>query len=172
MNDHPPAEVIDAAYLAHQHEFSLATFGPGSRTAGVLDHIEKELIEIRDAPHDIAEWADLLILAFDGAMRNGHSPQDIIDAIKAKQKVNEGRTWPDWRTQDPDKAITHVRPDDESVAVIGDHPHTDPGDGRVECYTCGKFVYPVTHSCKGVPVTPAAVQRGRNQFRSNGSNEG
>lgn len=40
-----------------------------------------------------------------------------------------------------------------------DHPHTDPGDGRTECPTCGKYVWRVTHSCKGVPVTPAARAR-------------
>lgn len=47
--------------------------------------------------------------------------------------------------------------------VIADHPHTDPGDGRTECLTCGKWVYPVIHSCKGVPVT--AVERMRQRMR-------
>ncbi|MGW5556878.1 hypothetical protein ACWER9_06600 [Micromonospora sp. NPDC003944] len=40
-----------------------------------------------------------------------------------------------------------------------DHPHTDPGDGRTECVRCGKYVWPVIHSCKGVPVTAAARAR-------------
>lgn len=40
-----------------------------------------------------------------------------------------------------------------------DHPHTDPGDGRTECDTCGKYVWPFLHSCKGVPVTDAAMKR-------------
>jgi hypothetical protein len=40
-----------------------------------------------------------------------------------------------------------------------DHPHTDPGDGRTECDRCGKWVWAVTHSCKGVPVTEAAWTR-------------
>lgn len=40
-----------------------------------------------------------------------------------------------------------------------DHPHTGPGDGRTECDRCGKFVFPAIHSCKGVPVTPAAQAR-------------
>jgi hypothetical protein len=42
---------------------------------------------------------------------------------------------------------------------LGDHPHTDPGDGRQECQTCGKYVWPVTHSCKRIPVTGAAMLR-------------
>lgn len=40
-----------------------------------------------------------------------------------------------------------------------DHPHADPGDGRSECETCGKWVWEVTHSCKGIPVTQAARER-------------
>lgn len=42
---------------------------------------------------------------------------------------------------------------------FADHPHTDPGDGRTECPTCGKWVHLVIHSCKGVPVTVAARDR-------------
>ncbi|MDM2015305.1 DUF550 domain-containing protein [Mycobacteroides abscessus] len=100
---------IDAAHLARQRAFSLATFGPGARTKGVLDHIVKELDEIRSSPGDISEWVDVVILALDGAWRAGWEPQQIIDAIIEKQTRNEQRTWPDWRTADPDKAIEHVR---------------------------------------------------------------
>jgi hypothetical protein len=46
---------------------------------------------------------------------------------------------------------------------LADHPHTDPGDGRTECDTCGKWVWLVTHSCKGVPVTKAAWARHRDR---------
>lgn len=45
--------------------------------------------------------------------------------------------------------------------MTDDHPHTDPGDGRTECDRCGKWVWLVTHSCKGVPVTEAARERHR-----------
>ena len=45
------------------------------------------------------------------------------------------------------------------MTATPDHPHTDPGDGRTECDACGKWVWPVIHSCKGIPVTPAAWQR-------------
>lgn len=43
--------------------------------------------------------------------------------------------------------------------LSADHPHSDPGDGRSECDACGKWVWPVTHSCKGVPVTEAGMRR-------------
>lgn len=100
--------VIDAAYIAHQREWSTETFGPGGRPLGVLDHIEKELVEVREDPTDLGEWVDVIILAFDGAWRAGHEPQAILDAVAAKQARNEARTWRDWRTADPDKAIEHV----------------------------------------------------------------
>jgi len=101
--------VIDAAHLERQRVWSAATFGPGSRLRGILDHIRKELVEIEDAPDDLSEWVDVLILAFDGAWRAGWEPQEIIDAIRAKQAKNELRDWPDRRTASDDRAIEHVR---------------------------------------------------------------
>lgn len=101
--------VIDANHLDHQREWSLATFGPGSRTKGIIDHIRKELIEIEKDPGDLFEWVDVLILAFDGAYRAGWEPQEVIDAIKAKQLKNEEREWPDWRSVSTDHAIEHIR---------------------------------------------------------------
>lgn len=100
---------IDAAHLANQRAWSEKTFGPGMRLLGVLDHIRKELKEIESAPGDVEEWVDVIILALDGAWRAGWEPQQIIDAIKAKQAKNEAREWPDWRTMSADQAIEHVR---------------------------------------------------------------
>ena len=96
-------------HLQRQHEWSERTFGPGHRTAGVLDHIRKELREIEAAPLDLSEWIDVVILALDGAWRAGYSPEEIAAALIAKQTRNEARTWPDWRTAPPDKAIEHER---------------------------------------------------------------
>lgn len=100
--------VIDAEHLANQRSWSTETFGPGNRTEGVIAHIRKELIEIEQDPLDIFEWVDVLILAFDGAWRAGWEPQEIIDAIKMKQKTNEKRTWPDWTTFTDGEAIEHI----------------------------------------------------------------
>lgn len=99
-------------HLHRQREFSERTFGPGPRAAGVIDHIRKELREIEEAPGDLAEWIDVVILALDGAWRTGATPAQIIDALVAKQTKNEARTWPDWRTAPADKAIEHVRADE------------------------------------------------------------
>lgn len=100
---------IDVEHLRRQREFSERMFGPGARTKGVLDHIRKELKEIEDSPNDLNEWADVVILALDGAWRAGYEPHEIIAAIKAKQARNESRQWPDWRGLPPDQAIEHIR---------------------------------------------------------------
>lgn len=97
------------AHLHHQKAFSEKTFGPGERTKGILDHIRKELSEIEKEPNDLYEWIDLILLAFDGAWRHGHSPEEIVTAIVAKQTKNEKREWPDWREMSPDRAIEHIR---------------------------------------------------------------
>lgn len=58
-----------AAFLVNQSAWSRQTFGPGARTAGVVQHIRKELREVRDTPSDPTEWADIAILALDGVWR-------------------------------------------------------------------------------------------------------
>jgi hypothetical protein len=96
-------------HLRRQKAWSEQTFGPGPRAAGVLDHIRKELAEIEADPNDLTEWIDVVILALDGAWRQGFSPVEIARALAEKQALNESRTWPDWRTAEPGKAIEHVR---------------------------------------------------------------
>lgn len=105
------------AHLARQAAWSEKTFGPGPRTAGVCDHIRKELLEIEADPLDLREWIDVVILALDGAWRCGGTPEQIISGIAAKQTKNEGRTWPDWRTADPNKAIEHDRSGEPTTAA-------------------------------------------------------
>ena len=96
-------------HLERQSEWSEKIFGPGDRTKGIVDHIRKELREIELAPLDLEEWIDVVILALDGAWRSGHSPEQIIAQLVAKQTKNEARKWPDWRTAPTDKAIEHDR---------------------------------------------------------------
>lgn len=118
-NDDTPSATLDGrnrtiafdlvAFLHRQREFSLRTFGPGPRTKGIVDHIRKELAEIEAEPSDVEEWIDVILLALDGPRRAGWEPEQIADAIIAKQAKNEARHWPDWRTADIDQAIEHVR---------------------------------------------------------------
>ncbi|WP_290906303.1 dATP/dGTP pyrophosphohydrolase domain-containing protein [Aquabacterium sp.] len=106
---HLPLQFDLLRHLRRQIDFSARTFGPGARTAGVCDHIRKELIEVQDDGGSLAEWIDVIILAFDGAWRCGATPEHIVSELVAKQTKNEGRRWPDWRTADPNKAIEHDR---------------------------------------------------------------
>jgi hypothetical protein len=116
-------------HLIRQMAFSHATFGPGERTAGVIDHIRKELIEVEEANGESSEWVDVVILALDGLTRrlaycNGkrRDPHEVAELacrmIESKQTRNEARDWPDWRTADKDKAIEHIKDIDWDVARI------------------------------------------------------
>ena len=96
-------------HLSRQREWSKKTFGPGRRTEGVLDHIGKEVEEIRRNPADLFEWVDVMILAFDGAWRQGYEPAQIAAAITSKQYRNENRQWPDWRSVPETSATEHIR---------------------------------------------------------------
>lgn len=104
-----PAESDLLPMLAAQRQWSKATFGPGTRLEGILAHITKELVEIRQDPHDVTEWLDVVILALDGAWRASYSPEEIVAALQAKYAKNRARTWPDWRTASEDSPIEHVR---------------------------------------------------------------
>jgi dATP/dGTP pyrophosphohydrolase len=98
--------------LWKQRTWSRKTFGPGPRTKGIIDHIEKEIEELwaaEDDDHRLKEWIDIVILGLDGAWRAGFTPDEVAEALRAKYRENEEREWPDWRTADPDKAIEHVR---------------------------------------------------------------
>ena len=111
--------MIDLNYLASQQKWSAQTFGPGMRTKALVDHIGKELYEVLDDPEDLTEWIDLIILALDGAWRcceaTNRPLTDINETLIIKQFINQSRDWPDWRTQDPNKAITHIKTEETEV---------------------------------------------------------
>ena len=117
------------SHLLRQMAWSHATFGPGPRTSGVIDHLRKELVEVEKSDGSPDEWVDVVILALDGLTRqlayaNGKRTKDpeytvitVIDMLLYKQARNEARDWPDWRTSDPDKAIEHDRSDETETAA-------------------------------------------------------
>lgn len=157
MSEHGTGEETHAVFDFHehlqcQHEWSERTFGPGRRTAGVVDHIRKELREIEAQPDDLEEWIDVVLLALDGAWRVGASPAQIIVALAAKFAKNVSRTWPDWRNAEPDKAIEHVRATMPMVCALGSH--TGPCEPQPLCgcrwpgpdgsqYVCALPMYPM-----------------------------
>jgi hypothetical protein len=106
--------------LRQQIRWSREAFGPGARTDGVLAHITKEIIEIRDEPDDLEEWIDLIILGFDGAWRSGgvRTPEEIVSMLNYKYEKNFGRTWPDWRTVPEGEPIEHIETDEDAEAHL------------------------------------------------------
>lgn len=101
--------VIDWAHLIRQKDWSIKTFGPDYSPAAIVAHARKELVEIENDPQDLEEWIDLIRLGFDGALRTGANPAQILVAMKDKQEVCEAREWPDWRTVPVGEPIEHVR---------------------------------------------------------------
>lgn len=87
-------------YLERQRKWSYETFGHGPRTKGITAHIRKELQEVEDAPTDLMEWIDVIILGFDGAWRTGAHPHEIIEMLQHKQDVNFKREYPKPKSQD------------------------------------------------------------------------
>ena len=111
--------VISADFIERKVAWSRETFGPGARTAGVCTHIKKELQEVERAPNDVTEWADIILLAMDGALRAGATGADLIRAVVEKDSANRERTWPDWRTLPADAPIEHTRDEAAPLANGG-----------------------------------------------------
>lgn len=96
-------------YYVDQINWSKQVFGPALRTKGIIQHITKELAEIESNPHDLSEWVDVIMLAMDGYWRHGGSAFSLLHDLRAKQRKNVARVWPDYRTVSEDVAIEHVQ---------------------------------------------------------------
>jgi predicted RNA-binding Zn-ribbon protein involved in translation (DUF1610 family) len=147
------------AHLQRQIAFSRGTFGPGTRREGVLDHMTKEIGEVRSGDGDPKEWVDLVILGLDGLWREvkfggrfGNPSHDdtaeiAIGMILEKQSKNEERDWPNWREMPADKAIEHVRtapaPDPATLRQISNASGFTGGP----CPECGNFTLVRNGTC-------------------------
>lgn len=114
-------------HIERMKKFSEQTFGPGARHAGVCEHIRSELKEIEAEPHALTEWCDVILLALDGAWRQGFSAQEIAQGIEAKQSRNEKRTWPDYRNYREGEAIEHIGETPEGCHAKGTIVRYDNG---------------------------------------------
>lgn len=109
-------------YIFNHRTWSHETFGEGKRSKGLVEHIRKKLLEIEAKPDDIMEWVDVIILAIDGAWRQGYSPAQIATALLEKQRINMEREWPE--STDPDKPTEHIRkPAQEEPVYSTEHVH-------------------------------------------------
>lgn len=105
--------LTQALQAAQRAQWSVETFGPGDRYAGVIAHIRKELNEIEAATDDLEEWIDVILLALDGAFRSaGADGCEIVAALVAKHEKNRARRWPDWRTLSPGEVSEHLEEGD------------------------------------------------------------
>lgn len=123
-------------FLARQCAVGRLAFGPGQRKLGVLDHMTKEMEEVRNAPDlssQLGEWVDLVMLAQDGLLRcareqlrraraDALEPSDpsleptnsevasvALRVLTSKRNKNELREWGDWCKLGEDVAIEHKR---------------------------------------------------------------
>lgn len=71
-----PTEAEAAAFVARKRVHSTATFGDQS-TRGVARHVAKEVEEVAFDPTDGGEWADVALLAVDGAWRAGGTDGEV-----------------------------------------------------------------------------------------------
>jgi hypothetical protein len=116
------------AFALRKAAHSIAAFGPRQTDEGILDHLKKEIEEVRSAERPKEkqrEWVDIFMLGLDGLLRSlireGYSTTraaaEAVHMIRTKQTALEMREWPDWRTVAPDKAIEHVREVEEKTGA-------------------------------------------------------
>lgn len=128
----PPADEPPAPVLWGQiRDWSKATFGPGRRTKGLLEHIRRELDEVAANPDDLVEWVDVVLLAFDGYWRHGGTPEGFMDMVRYKFSVNQARKWPPPAPDDqPNHHVKeedwHHDPDDDADVSPAEHQHPAP----------------------------------------------
>jgi hypothetical protein len=109
------------------------TFGIGPRFKGNMEHIRRELAEIEANPTDATEYADVIILTADTAMRQGISPHALCKALEEKQLVNFERKW---NVVSDDEPATH-KP--ECLPRCHEFRYSACKD-MMKCIYCGKTI--------------------------------
>lgn len=94
-------------YIRDHIRWSKKTFGEGTFSTRLVNHIRKECDEITAKPTDLEEWIDVIILGIDGAWRAGYNAADIAEMLRAKLKKNQARTF--VIPSDPDQPAEHDR---------------------------------------------------------------
>jgi len=84
-------------YLQEQYQWSIATFGSGKCTQGLISHIIDELNKVVERPDDMEEWIDVAMLALDGALRlsrrKGREHEEVMECLWHKLAINHRRQW-------------------------------------------------------------------------------
>jgi len=90
-----------------QRAWSTAQFGETVPIDRILNHITEEVAEVKAEPGTLHNWIDIVLLAFDGAWRAGHSPKEVVQAIQDVQVRNIMREWLDTKDLLPGQPNSH-----------------------------------------------------------------
>lgn len=74
-------------------EWQDVTLGDVETFDGILNHLKKEVDEIRGQPGDVSKFADAYILLNVAAKKAGHSMSSVLSASVTKHKINLKRDW-------------------------------------------------------------------------------
>lgn len=66
---------------------------PKSTLHSRMEHLRDETFEVEDNPKDIYEWADVLMLYFQGLTEQGYTLDDVYDACIKKFEILKNREW-------------------------------------------------------------------------------
>lgn len=66
-----------------------------------LKHLAKEAIEAAEAPDDISEFADIIMLVWDTTRRAGFSDEQLAEAVAEKLERNKRRAWGEVKDGEP-----------------------------------------------------------------------
>lgn len=95
-----PLDTLDSL-AEEQVAFANATFGNGAeRRASCWAHLAKEVAELRAAPNDVEEMADVFLL-----LAHGAQGLDLVGAVRAKLEKNRRRRW---GVPDADGVVEHL----------------------------------------------------------------
>lgn len=93
--------------VCEQSEWSQATFGTDKERGpmGALLHLEEEAREAQEAPDDVTEYADCLLLIVDASRRAGMEPLQLLQHTYEKLQVCKQRKWP---APNGDQPVQHI----------------------------------------------------------------
>ena len=89
-------------------EFADKTFGNPGNPLPPLHHLKGEVDELIEAPNDIYEYADCMILLIQSAMRAGYRMNRLFDACEEKHEINKKRKWGE---PDENGVVQHIKED-------------------------------------------------------------
>lgn len=111
----------DLFMLINDHaKWSQETFGGDDERdcIGPLEHLKKEIEEVKQNPADVTEWADMFLLYLDGLRRAGIGFPMMLEVARRKHEHNKLRKC---NKAENGKPSEHVRQDGENDPLHGEY---------------------------------------------------